>query len=83
MSMLSPPPIPPRVALGEGDGARKMRRRLFQMSATMVTLLATAWVCTLGIFAAIIAVSVAKHVLVAILAMGLGVDQKTPPEPDA
>jgi hypothetical protein len=44
-----------------------------------LTVLATAWVCTfwsttLGKFAAITALLIAKHVLVAILLMGLGVD---------
>jgi hypothetical protein len=40
----------------------------------MATLLATAWCCTLGWIPGIIAVVTAKHVLVAILVMGLGVD---------
>jgi hypothetical protein len=48
--------------------------RLTQVMASMVTVFATAWVCTLGIIPAIIALSIAKHVLVAILMMGLGVD---------
>jgi hypothetical protein len=48
--------------------------RVTQVTATMVTVFATAWVCTLGIIPAIIALSVAKHVLVAVLMMGLGVD---------
>ena len=78
MGLHAPPPLPPRVALGESDGARNLRRRLFQVSATLVTLLATAWLCTLGVFVAIIALSVAKHVLVAILVMGLGVDSRAP-----
>ena len=37
-------------------------------------MLITGWVCTLGIIPAIIALMVAKHILVAILVMGLGVD---------
>jgi hypothetical protein len=48
--------------------------RLTQVLATLITVFATAWVCTLGIIPAIIALSVAKHILVAILMMGLGVD---------
>jgi hypothetical protein len=45
-----------------------------QASATLATLLATAWLCSLGPIPAIIALVTAKHVLVAILIMGLGVD---------
>jgi hypothetical protein len=52
--------------------------RLTQVLAALITVLATAWVCTLGIIPAIIALSVAKHVLVAILMMGLGVDAPRP-----
>ena len=73
MSMLAPPPAPPRVAAGDDDGAKKLRMRLTQTLATMVTLLITVWLCTLGAIPAIIALIVAKHVLVAILMMGLGV----------
>jgi hypothetical protein len=50
------------------------RIRLTQVMATMVTLFATAWLCTLGAIPAIIALVCAKHVLVAILLMGIGVD---------
>ena len=74
MALLAPPPAPPRVALGDDDGARRLRLRLTQLMATTVTVLATGWLCTLGAIAAIIALMVAKHVLVAILVMGLGVD---------
>ena len=73
MPRLAPPPAPPRVAVGYYDAGR-LRRRLFQLSVTMVTLLLTAWVCTLGIIPALIALWVAKHVLVAVVVMGLGVD---------
>jgi hypothetical protein len=75
MSLIAPPPAPPRIATGDGDGARKFRIRLTQVMATMITLLATAWACTLGPIPAIIALSIAKHVLVAVLVMGLGVDE--------
>ena len=74
MSLLAPPPTPPRVALGDNDEAKRFRLRLVQVLATLVTILATAWLCTLGVIPAILAVMVAKHVLVAILIMGLGVD---------
>lgn len=74
MAHLAPPPAPPRVVTCDDDGSRRFRLRLLQVMATMVTLLTTAWVCTLGAFPAIIALTVAKHVLVAVLMMGLGVD---------
>jgi hypothetical protein len=45
-----------------------------QVMATIVTVLATGWLCTLGALAAIIALMVAKHVLVAVLLIGLKVD---------
>jgi hypothetical protein len=48
--------------------------RLTQIVATVVTVLATTWFCTLGPIPAILALMVAKHILVAILVMGLGVD---------
>jgi hypothetical protein len=62
------------VALGDGDGLQRVRFRLTQVLATAVTVLVTAWFCTLGAIPAILALLVAKHVLVAILVMGLGVD---------
>jgi hypothetical protein len=74
MALLAPPPSPPRVALGDDDGARRFRLRLTQLTTTTVTVLATGWLCTLGPISAIIALMVAKHVLVAVLVMGLGVD---------
>lgn len=75
MAFRVPPPAPPRVAATyDDDGTRRYRMRLTQVTATLVTLLLTAWVCTLGVIPAILAILVAKHVLVAILMMGLGVD---------
>jgi hypothetical protein len=74
MSQLAPPQPPPLVALDEGDNIRRLRFRLWQMLLTTLTILATAWACTFGWIAAILAIMIAKHVLVAILVMGLGVD---------
>jgi hypothetical protein len=48
--------------------------RLLQIMASLVTVLVTAWLCTLGPIPAILGLMTAKHVLVAILVMGLGVD---------
>lgn len=78
MAMLAPPPAPPRVATSDDDGARQFRLRFTQVAATIITLLVTAWACTLGVLPAIIAVTAAKHVLVAVLMMGLGVDAARP-----
>ena len=74
MAALAPPPAPPRVVPGDGDDKKRFRIRLTQVMATMATLLATAWVCSLGAIPAIIALAIAKHVLVAIFIMGIGVD---------
>ena len=73
MSTLAPPPAPPRIGSG-GEDERRYRMRLTQVTATLTTLFATAWVCTWGAIPAIIALAVAKHVLVAVLVMGIGVD---------
>ena len=81
MALLAPPPAPPRVALDDGDGVNKLRLRLVQVLATAVTVLAAAWLCTFGAIAAIIALTVAKHVLVAVLVMGIGVDAPPPHRP--
>jgi hypothetical protein len=79
MTMLAPPPLPPQVTTSDDDdGARRFRMRMTQVLATLITVFATAWICTLGIIPAIIALSIAKHVLVAILMMGLGVDAPRP-----
>jgi hypothetical protein len=74
MALLAPPPAPPRVATDDNDGLRRLRLRLAQVVATAITVLATTWLCTLGPIPAILALMVAKHILVAILVMGLGVD---------
>jgi hypothetical protein len=81
MALLTPPPKPPRIALGENDGLRRARLRLWQIEVSAMTVFLTAWCCTLGPFPAIVALMVAKDVMVAILVMGLDVgapvDSKT------
>lgn len=79
MNLLAPPPLPPRVSISDDDGPRDFRLRMTRVTATLVTLLLTAWVCSFGAIPAIIALSVAKHVLVAILMMGTGIDAPQPP----
>ena len=74
MALLAPPPLPPRVAVGDDDRLRRLHLRLWQLLMTTLTVLVTAWCCTLGIIPAIVALMIAKHVLVAILMVGLGVD---------
>jgi hypothetical protein len=76
MSQIAPPLPPLQVALDDGDGLNRVRLRLWQWWWTLVTVLATAWICSLGWIPGIIAVVTAKHVLVAILVMGLGVDAR-------
>lgn len=78
MVSLAPPPAPPRwpvaVALDDSDERQRFRFRLFQVTLTLLTLLITGWLCTFGWVSAVLALCIAKHVLVAILVMGLGVD---------
>ncbi len=78
MSVLAPPPSTPRLATTEPDGIDPFRLRTTQVIATVITVLLTAWFCTFGIIPAIIALMIAKHILVAILMMGLGVDKPRP-----
>jgi hypothetical protein len=74
MSQLAPPPAPPTVALGDDDRLKRVNFRLWQLVMTALTILITGWFCTFGPIPAILSLMVAKHVLVAILVMGLGVD---------
>jgi Flp pilus assembly protein TadB len=76
MTMLAPPPAPPRIAQGDHDGMDRLRLRLTQVLTTLVTVIVTAWLCTLGAIPAILAVMVAKHILVAVLVMGLDADAR-------
>jgi hypothetical protein len=74
MILRTPPPGPPPVALGESDGRRRLRLRLWQIDTSAITVFLAAWCCTLGPIPAIVALLIAKHVLVAILVVSLGVD---------
>ena len=77
MPQITPPPTPPlRVALGDSDGDQRLRQRLWLLGMTILTVVITAWFCMLGPLPAVIALVVAKHILVALLVMGLGVDAK-------
>jgi hypothetical protein len=74
MAQFAPPIRPPAVALADGDGLRGIHFRLWQWSMSLLTVLITVWFFTLGPIPGIIAVAVAKHILVAILVVGIGVD---------
>lgn len=73
------PPRSPLLALADDD---PMRVRFRQLWLSALTILITVWLCTLGWIPAIIALVTAKHILVAILMMGLGVDAHREPCPE-
>jgi hypothetical protein len=77
MSQLAPPQYPPPTALDDPDGKDRLRLQLMQVWLTLVTTFIMVWLITLGPIPAIIGIITAKHVLVAILVMGLGVDSPT------
>ena len=79
MSQLAPPAPPLRVALDDGDHFN-LHTRLWLVWWTLVTILVTCWFISLGPIPGVLAVVVAKHVLVALLVMGLGVDANRQPE---
>jgi hypothetical protein len=71
------------VALADDDGLNRVRLRLWQVWWTVLTTLLTVWFITLGPLPAILALVTAKHVLVAILVMGLKVDAPQGSDRDA
>ncbi|MCI0684909.1 MAG: hypothetical protein L0Y71_22665 [Gemmataceae bacterium] len=75
------PVIPPIEApsTAEEDPRRRVQFRLWQISMSAITLLATLWCFTLHPIVGIIASFIAKHVLVAILAAGLTPVPASPP----
>lgn len=78
MATMAPPPAPARIGRGDDDGLQRLRMRLMQALATVVTVVGTGYVCTLGAIPAIIGLMIAKHVLVAVLLMGSGIDAPRP-----
>lgn len=80
MARIAPPQPPARVILDDDDGHQRTQFLFRQLWLTVLTVVITAWLVTLGTVPAVIALVTAKHVLVAILVMGLGVD--TPREAD-
>jgi hypothetical protein len=73
--MMAPPDAPPRVVVDRDDGYNRLRVRTCQVSVSALTIVGTAWCFTLGWGPGIVATMFAKHILVAILVWGLGVDQ--------
>lgn len=77
MALLAPPHKPALVTLDDGDRMRRLSFKLYLWGWTGATLLVTGWLVTLGLFPAIVAIVTAKHILVAILAIGLGIDARS------
>ncbi len=72
----APPRQPVAVALADDDDLRRVHFRIWQWTMSLLTILVTVWFCTLGPIPGIIAVVIAKHVLVAILVAGLGINAR-------
>ena len=70
MSLLAPPRPPVRVTVDD-DHLRRLHFRLWQILMAAITVLLTTWFMTFGVVPAIIALMIAKHVLVAILVQGM------------
>jgi len=75
MVSLTSPPGPPIIAVDEKPSGH-LHSRMKLLAYTIITVVVTAWFCTMGTIPAILALVVAKHVLVAILAMGLEFDRR-------
>lgn len=75
MSILAPPRPPFRVGIHDDD-RRRFRYRHWLLMWTVLTIVAMAWLLTLGPTAGILGLAVGKHVLVALLLMAIGVDQR-------
>src|SRR5262249_29463116 len=70
MSLLAPPRHPVSVTIDD-DNLRRLHFRLWQILMAAITVLLTTWFMTFGVVPAIIALMIAKHVLVAILVQGM------------
>jgi hypothetical protein len=72
--MIAPPLLPPQIGLDDGDSLGRVHFRLWQVGWSVVIILITVWLMTFGWIPGILAAVTAKHLLVAILAMGLGIN---------
>jgi hypothetical protein len=70
MPLLTPPRPPVSVTVDDED-LRRLHFRLWQILMATITVLVTTWFVTFGVIPAVIALMIAKHVLVAILVQGL------------
>lgn len=68
------PPKPPPVATGDRPPSRRLQFRLWQVVVCALTLFVTGWCFTVHAAIGLTASFLAKHVIVAVLAMGLGLD---------
>jgi len=75
MSLLAPPRPPASVTVDDDD-LRRLHFRLWQILMAAITVLLTTWFMTFGVVPAIIALMIAKHVLVAILVAGLEINSQ-------
>ena len=73
MSML-PPSRPPAVDVKDNDGLNRLQLRLWQVLMTSLTLAVSGWFWSMGVVPGILSIFITKHVLVAILVVGM-----TPP----
>ena len=64
-------PPPPLVSQMDNDGLYHLHFRLWQILMTAITVLVSGWFVTFGVIPAIISLMIAKHVLVAILMVGV------------
>jgi hypothetical protein len=74
MPFIAPPHRPFVVSFEDQGDTNRRRLRIWQFALTLATVLATTWFIMQGPIPGIIALAFAKHILVAILVMGLGVD---------
>lgn len=71
MPRLLPPQPPLLVTEMDNDGLYRLHFRLWQILMTAITVLVSGWFVTFGVIPAIISLMIAKHVLVAILMVGV------------
>jgi hypothetical protein len=72
MAQLLPPPPPPAMLVGDDDSRQHLLFRQWQLLMSTLTLMAAVWLTTFGKpLVTILAWVIAKHILVAILMMGL------------
>jgi hypothetical protein len=71
MSRLLPPQSPPSITFMGNDGLYHLHFRLWQIMMSAMTVLVSGWFVTFGVIPAILSLMIAKHVLVAILMIGV------------